>query len=218
MCAQYTIKTKASVLINDYKIYLSADIVEINERILPHKIAPVLVLNKDSNLILTSMNFSLIPSWSKDPKIKFATHNARIETVTEKPTWKIPFSKQHCLVPLNAFYESVYEGPHAGNIISFHTEHSDLLFAAGIFDFWKSEVSKDSFYSFSILTREPSSFIESNGHDRSPLFLKFEDGKKWLQLLNDNPASLDFLNSRFYEPELAVEIDRPLKTGWEKRK
>ena len=82
MCAQYMIQIKPSVLFPDFQISLPTDIDDINERKLPHKKTPVIVLSKDSRVMLTSMNFSLIPSWSKEPKGKFATHNPRVETIT----------------------------------------------------------------------------------------------------------------------------------------
>lgn len=217
MCAQFTLKTNKSAL-KDLGINLPESFTEINERVLPSKVAPV-VVQSQNELKLTGMKFSLIPSWSSEPKVKFATHNARIETVLEKPTWKIPFEKMHCIVPLTGFFESVYEGPLAGNIIKFEKDDNDLLFAAGIFDQWKNPTnSKDSFFSFSILTTEPTKYISDHGHDRSPIFLDFEKAKTWLKLTGSPSSQVDFLLSQNLKPSLSVSIDRPLKEGWEKRK
>ncbi len=127
------------------------------------------------------MSYSLVPSWSKEPKLKFATHNARIETITDKPTWKTPFQRQHCIVPLTSFFEFVYEGPLAGHMIEFKESSHSLLFAAGLFDHWTAPTphqnnttqNQNSFFSFTIITTTPSKFILDHGHDRSPLFFKF---------------------------------------------
>lgn len=218
MCAQFTLKIKASELSNKYRIKVPENLVSIDERFLPYKSAPCVVKTSEDNLKLTSMSFSLIPYWSKEPKVKFATHNARIETVTEKPTWKIPFKKQHCLIPMTSFFESVYEGPLAGNIIEFSDNKNDLLFAAGIFDIWKNSENKQNLFSFSILTSKPSKFISDYGHDRCPIFLNFENAKKWLTLLDDDALLVNFLLKNIQIPELNVQVDRPLKAGWEKRK
>jgi putative SOS response-associated peptidase YedK len=168
---------------------------------------------------VTPMKFSLVPHWSAEPKVKFATHNARIETISEKPAWKVPFQSRHCLVPLSGFYESVYEGPLAGNVIQFKPKQGELLWAAGIFDFWQKPAAHDSgFFSFAILTREPSAFILDHGHDRTPIFVKSPPESGWLTNVNKNPGDIARdLIAEAYHPELIVEVDRPLKPGWEKR-
>ena len=177
MCAQFTLKISKEDL-QAFGFTIPEDIQQIDQRFLPSKVAPV-VVKANADLKLTGMRFSLIPSWSKEPKVKFATHNARLETVLEKPTWKKPFESQHCVVPMTGFFESVYEGEKAGNIIQFHTNENSILFAAGIFDQWVNPENKnDRFFSFSILTTEPTKYILDNGHDRSPLFLLLADAKQ----------------------------------------
>lgn len=217
MCAQFKIQMTKDEL-EELGIHISNSFDSINERILPSKTAPVIV-KSSQNLKLTGMRFSLVPSWSKESKLKFATHNARIETVLEKPTWRKPFESQHCVVPMTGFFESVYDGAKAGNIIQFHKPDKTLLFAAGVFDFWKNPILEtDSFFSFSILTTEPTKFILENGHDRSPIFLNYTDAQSWLTFNSDPKSQIDFLLAQNQKPDLVVEIDRPLKAGWEKRK
>lgn len=217
MCSQYALKVEAKTLSETYNVQIPAFLGAIDERYLPYKTAPVIV--KTSGIQkLTPMNFSLVPSWSKEPKVKFATHNARIETITEKPTWKIPFKKQHCIVPMTCFFESVYEGPFAGHVIEFSKAKDGLLFAAGIFDQWNNPEKKESLFSFSILTADPSPFIQSYGHDRCPIFLSFTDAGDWLQIATDEKQMVQFLMERKLTPELQVIADRPLKAGWEKRR
>lgn len=218
MCAQYTLKTTATDLNEKYGIHIPNTLTSIDERFLPYQIAPVVVKTTASELKLTPMSFSLIPSWSKEPKVKFATHNARIETIMQKPTWQIPFKKQHCLIPMSGFYESVYHGPVAGNTICFGSESNQLLFAAGIFDVWKDQAADKQIFSFSILTTDPTAFISEHGHDRSPLFLNFDNAKSWLDMKDDDQKMIHFLHTSNLKPDLHVAIDRPLKEGWQKRK
>jgi putative SOS response-associated peptidase YedK len=218
MCSQYTVKIKTEELTERYKINVAGDLHTIDQRILPYQSAPVIVLDH-GDLKLTPMTYSLVPNWSADPKVKFATYNARIETIDSKPTWKTPFLQNHCLVPMTAFYESAYVGPLAGNILKFEQKNDDVLFAAGIFDFWKDPVDAgQSFFSFSILTRDPSAFIIDHGHDRTPIFINQGFIQGWLQ----KPVG-DFIDikkkllSNAVHPDLKVGIERPLKAGWEKR-
>ncbi len=217
MCSQYALKVEAKTLSEKYNVQIPALLSAIDERFLPYKTAPVIVRTNGFEK-LTPMSFSLVPSWSKEPKVKFATHNARIETITEKPTWKIPFKKQHCVVPMTRFFESVYEGPLAGHIIEFSKANEDLLFAAGIFDRWNDTEKKGSLFSFSILTADPSPFIQSYGHDRCPIFLSYADAVEWLQINTDEKVMIQFLMDKKLTPELEVKADRPLKAGWEKRR
>ena len=215
MCAQFALEISAAEL-RDLGIFVPDSVKSITDRFLPYKKIPVIV-STPQGLKLTAMNFSLVPAWSRESKVKFATYNARIETVHEKPAWREPFLSQHCLIPLSSFYESVYQGPHAGHIIGFTAEEKSLLFAAGLFDFWKNPETGESLFSCSIITTEPSAFILENGHDRTPIFLNFEDGKTWLDLKGDANILKNFLLAKNLNPDLEVSIDRALKAGWEKK-
>ena len=155
MCSQYTLKlsrTDGGESSGNILSQLGA----YDSTFRPSTTAPVVVLQNGQSKI-TPMRFSLIPHWSIEPKVKFATHNARIESISEKPTWKLPFVSQHCLVPVSSFYESVYEGPLAGHIIKFSGENDQALWAAGVFDCWKDtglekKSASPPIFSFSILT------------------------------------------------------------------
>ena len=216
MCSNYSTNARKD-LFQSYGVEVSDDFEPIDERFYPGSLAPI-IIEGDETLKLDKFNFSLIPSWSAEPKVKFATHNARIETVIEKATWKKPFLSQHCLVPISGFFESVYEGDFAGNVIKFQKPDKSLLFAAGIYDIWKSASGSEVIRSFTILTTEPTEFILKNGHDRSPIFLDFANGDEWIHLQSEGESMRQFLLDKNQKPELSIELDRPLKPGWEKRK
>jgi putative SOS response-associated peptidase YedK len=107
----------------------------------------------------------------------------------------------------------------AGHIIKFSPKDGKLLWAAGIFDYWqKPQTNEPGFFSFAILTREPSSFILDHGHDRTPVFVKDPKTSGWLTNVNKSPGEIAReLIAEAYHPSLNVEVDRPLKAGWEKR-
>lgn len=219
MCSQYTLKVKPNEIQDELDLIVPDILVDSESRYLPHSSAPVIVNDKD-RLKMVPMRFSLIPSWASEPKVKFATHNARIETILEKPTWKVPFVSKHCVVPMTSFYEAVYSGPLAGNMIRFRKDIDGTLYAAGIFDFWKDpEEPKNNFFSFSILTRDPSRFILEYGHDRTPLFIHANYVKEWLSIESKPPELIkqELLDNAFH-PNFNVDVDRALKPGWEKRK
>jgi putative SOS response-associated peptidase YedK len=220
MCAQFALKIKVQDFFAKYKIVIPDDLSDINERFLPYKKSYVVVQSK-SQPKLVRMNFSLIPSWSKESKVKFATHNARLESVLDKPTWKKPFLSQHCVIPMTSFFESVYTGPLQGHMISFTDPHDQILFAAGIYDVWKNPQNlNEILYSFSILTTEPSDVILNHGHDRSPVFLNFDEATNWLQIkasVKQENELVNFLKAHHQNINFKIQVDRPLRPGWQKR-
>lgn len=205
MCAQYLIKANLRALQNFFALK-DGENFEYPERIFPYSPAPVLTKNG-----IVKMQYSLVPSWSKEPRVKFATYNARIETVVEKPTWKEPFKKNHCLVPISGFIESIDEGEFKGHMVEFYG--SDLLVAAGIYDQWTDKKSGEVLESFAMLMTEPNDFIRTIGHDRQPIFLKEESARKWLTLEEKPESMRNFLLSENFTPPLEVRSDRLKKSA-----
>lgn len=214
MCAQYIVKLQALDLETLFGISISEDIPPWIERITPYTNAPVVTHNG-----IHMMNFSLIPSWSSERKQKFATYNARIETVIEKPTWRKPFESKRCLVPISKFIEPIYDNEYAGNMVAFERKDHEPLFAAGIYDHWVDKKTGEEVPSFAMLTSPALEFVKRIGHDRSPIFLPKEAFTEWLKPEKENPQKLiGFLREHRLNPPLIVEKDRPMKAGWEKRK
>jgi putative SOS response-associated peptidase YedK len=188
------------------------------ERIVPYGLAPVMI-HQEGKRVLTQMRFSLLPSWAKEPKVKFATHNARIETVLEKPTWKKPFLNRRCVIPMTDFIEPIYEGEYAGNMVSFHQKQAGLLMAAGVWEHWEGQ--GEVIESFTILTQAADPFIAGIGHDRTPIFIDGigKSGEDWLYE-GEKSADQCFEALKLGQQllELEVERDRPMRPGWEKRR
>lgn len=201
MCSQFTILKAQQEIASLFsiKLMMTEDNHKVSQNIFPYTKAPVIFFN-GSQQALTLMQFSLIPSWSKESKLKYSTHNARIESITEKPTWKKPFLKSRCLVPVSYFVEPVRMGRYAGNMVKFAPEDGKVLLAAGIYDSWENPADKTILQSFSIITRKASKYIEECGHDRQPVFLKPENIAEWL-------------SAELYEPENILSL---IKTSQDK--
>jgi putative SOS response-associated peptidase YedK len=140
--------------------------------------------------------------------------------VVEKPTWKDAFQKRHCLVPLTDFIEPIYDGEFAGFMVAFREASESWLLAAGIWEQWVDAGTGEIIESFAIITSTPDEFIARTGHDRSPLFLSSEEGKKWLAATNNEPSGLrSALEARKARGiTFTAERFRPMKAGWEKRR
>ena len=214
MCAQYDIKTPAEEIAEAmHRQFGTKGAVEWKPRVVPYGLAPVAVGKK-----LELMQYSLVPSWSKEPKVKFATYNARLDTILEKATWKNPFVKKHCVVPISRFVEPIYTGKLAGNMVAFENKEEKLLLAAGIWDEWKDKATGRVVHSFAIVTDDPSDFVKDVGHDRQPVFLSPERAEEWLENEGEKGEELrTFLKEVAEEPHFDTAIDRPMAKGWEKR-
>ena len=200
----------------------------LNKRVLPHSRASVL-LNRMSHRSLCPMVFTLLPHWSETRTLKFATHNARLETfdknhqvpvwIYEKPTWREAFMRRHCVIPMTHFIEPIYTGKWAGNMVRFSSQTSnEILCAAGIWEEWVG-LDGEVIESFAIITDEASQFVKKSGHDRSPLFLTEAGIQDWLDPKPHlNPAELvRVLRENSFHPNLRIDLERPLKSGWQKK-
>jgi putative SOS response-associated peptidase YedK len=212
MCAQFEVKFNSksfALLVNGPD---ADDDFFYERRVLPYTPSLVLLKNQDQyKLTMKEMSFSLVPSWSKTKKVSFATHNARVETITEKDTWKVPFKSRRCIVPLNSFIEPIYENEFAGNMVKFSQASGDVLFAGGLWDQWVDKQSGEIFESFTIITRPPLKYIEEAGHDRSPIFLEQDYFNDWLNPAMKEKELLDLLHAQKDNKEWVAAIDRPLK-------
>lgn len=214
MCFAYNLKTKTSDLRLPFAF--EASVTDFESKVVPHKDGWVLV--HFENFRMTQMHYSLIPHWSDTKKLKYTTYNARVETLKDKPTWRNSLKSRRCLVPLTEFYESVYEGPLAGHIVKFQSKER-VLWSAGLWDVWKDRETQTDWFSFAIITKEPYPFVQSYGHDRSPFFLEPAFFQDWLNPdWKDADDVLLTMQKHLKAPELSVEKERPLKSGWEKRK
>ncbi|MCO6431230.1 MAG: SOS response-associated peptidase family protein [Deltaproteobacteria bacterium] len=219
MCAQFILRTSLTRLLERLgaAVLPSNKDLTLPERVMPFRSGAVLTL-KDDSAVLELMQYSLVPSWSKEKRPKYATYNARLDTIESKAAWKKPFARNHCIVPISRFIEPIYCGEYAGNMVQFHDEASEFLLAAGIFDEWRGEPSGEPLRSFALITDEPCDYVREIGHDRQPIFLEDGAAREWLKV-NDIPVSQlkEFLRSNAVTPALTCEVDRPMKAGWEKR-
>jgi putative SOS response-associated peptidase YedK len=218
MCAQYRIASDMKKLARRYGIQLPFDPVDYTDHIAPHLFAPVIVKER-GELCFKKMNFSLIPNWSKERRPKFATHNARIEDIEAKPTWREPFRKNHCIIPMTKFIEPIYKNEHAGWMVSFKRSDENEMFAAGLYDQWVDRATGEVVDSFTIITGEPLPLVKTVGHDRSPFFIKDSSWNEWLDVKpQDALETKKQLQTHREEPDVQVERDRQMRPGWEKRR
>jgi putative SOS response-associated peptidase YedK len=139
-----------------------------------------IVSNSSENIEM--MNWGLIPSWANTPQaaaeIRTKTLNARIETITEKPSFK---NAKRCIVPSSGFFEWQEIGK---NKIPYfiYLPNSPVFSMAGIYDSWINQNGVKT-YSFSILTTSANELMASihNTKLRMPVILSVENEQNWLE-------------------------------------
>lgn len=165
---------------------------------------------------VTTLQWGLIPFWSKDPSIGNKMINARAETVAEKPAFKEAFKKQRCLIPANGFYEwqKLKDGSKQPYFIRFEDKHPMAF--GGIWDRWKSLEGK-VIQSFSILTTQPNEVMKPI-HNRMPVIIDPEKFDVWLNPIINNGEDLQMLlqpykSSNLIAYKISSYINSPKNQG-----
>jgi putative SOS response-associated peptidase YedK len=228
MCGRYSFVPTQVQIIEDLGAIERPPDLEQRYNIAPTQQA--YVITNDAPGQLQSMQWGLIPHWSKDDKGGGKMINARAEGLADKPAFRMPLRKRRCLVPADSFYEWRKEG--AKRKIPYRILRTDghLLFFAGLWELWgHGDALKRT---FTIITTDPSADVEPL-HDRMPVVLADrESQRRWLEaaaveeaveLLHAPPEGLlswyrvsEKLNSPSNEgPELHREVpeDHPAAPG-----
>lgn len=188
---------------------------------------------KDRKIEIAS--WGLVPSWSKDPTRAANAINARVESVSEKPSFRSAFKSRRCLVPANGYYEWATEVGDFKIKQPFFISKTDgsLLAMAGLFETWLNPKTGTELTTLSIITRESTGQI-AKIHHRMPVILPSDRWSTWLSTSSVNkeqvPQYLDLLdlskpdeglqawpvstavnNARNHGPELIkkVELEAP---------
>ena len=130
----------------------------------------------------------LTPYWSKTGKPKYATFNAKAETLTTSSVFREPFARRRCVVPITGFYEW-RKADGRGRAKAVRQPYlirplAGPMLLAGVWDRWRSRASRgesadEIMESFAVVTTAVCpqlSFI----HDRQPVMLSPEGVRQWL--------------------------------------
>lgn len=185
MCGRIFIQpsSKLNELLSSFGLG-GVELPELNN-LAPTENIPVIKQGVSGEMELTPMRWWLHPSWSKEaPNQKFATFNARIETVQTSPSFRGAIKYHRGIVPASAFVEWQTEGKHKQPFFIEGAE--EPLALAAIWDLWQSEL-----YSCAIIT-QPANESFSKIHNRMPLALTMAQAKEWL---NPHASAAELLSA-----------------------
>jgi len=146
--------------------------------IAPAQIVPI-VRDAESERIISTLKWGLVPSWSKDADIGNRMINARAETLTEKPSFREAFAKRRCLIPTSGFYEWAKTDSGKKQPFYFYLKEKDVFGFAGLWEEWIDKESGELLETFTIITTEANACLKPV-HDRMPVIVKATNYDEWL--------------------------------------
>jgi putative SOS response-associated peptidase YedK len=176
MCGRFTLYTQEKKIREAFHLEHEEPL-----GLVPHyNIAPSqdipLVRSTENGSELVLARWGLVPHWSKEPKTKYSTINARLETVAEKPTYREAFKRRRCLIPADGFYEwKVINGHKIPHYI--HDSKGELIAFAGLWERWQG--AGQTLDSCSIIVM-PSNTVMKPVHERMPAIIAPAHYDLWL--------------------------------------
>jgi len=150
---------------------------EPNWNMAPGSVAPVLALNGAGARSLVPMRWGLHPHWKTDMPEGRPLFNARIETAADKPSFRTPWRRRRCLVPMSGWYEWAGEtSPKTPFYI--HPKADELSCFAGLWDKWRVDEGI-TLLSYTILTTKATGALK-HLHHRMPVRLPKDQWQNWL--------------------------------------
>lgn len=141
-----------------------------------------IIANNNPELI-QPFTWGLIPFWSKDDNIRKFTLNAKIETLTQKPSFRNAINNR-CLVIADGFYEWQWLDPKGKKKQKYLiTLPDNELFAfGGLWSEWVNKATGEILHTYSIVTTQANELMSEihNSKKRMPVVLTPENESDWL--------------------------------------
>lgn len=151
----------------------------------------------DGERLLRPMRYQCrMPGWTAETEKQYpGTYNARRDNL--ETSWKRLFGRQHAVMVVERFYESVDRDGKAVELEFVPRTHEPLLVPC----LWSYD-ERDRLYSFAAITDDPEPEVAAAGHDRTILDLKPEHVDAWLNpggALRKMQAIFDDRRHPYYE-------------------
>ena len=199
MCGRYSVQRKTLLVANSLvKKNINVDLEQDNFNCAPGGKYPC-IKSATNGKYLEMTVFGYLPSWSK-PDFR-RLHNARLEGIETKVSFKKLIVNSRAVIPITGFYE--WQKVSEKKIPHYFTRIDDQdIFLAGIHDNGQ----------FTILTREAANDENARVHHRQPVIISKSQINNYFNLNNN---AVEFLNS-VKAPELkfhkvSTDVNNPSK-------
>jgi putative SOS response-associated peptidase YedK len=211
MCGRFTLRTPASVLIEQFDLDVrdggQLELFDARYNIAPtQEVVVVRADQTEGRRAAAPMRWGLIPSWSKEGPTGPPMINARAETLAEKPAFRTAFRCRRCLIPADGFYEwrQAAGGGAKKQPFWIHRPDGRPFAFAGLWESWSKPGGGPTMESCVIVTTEANRTLREL-HDRMPVVLAPGDYPLWLDGSVVEPARLQHLLAPCGEDELVAE-------------
>lgn len=131
---------------------------------------------EDGSRKAVNLSWGLLPSWAKDRKISARMINARAETLSEKPAFRVAYRKRRCLIPATGFYEWC-KGEQGKQAYHIYRQNHGLIAFAGLWEHWQQD--GETVYSCTIITTAANALMRPV-HQRMPVIMAEQHYWDWL--------------------------------------
>ena len=199
MCGRYVATADKSVLSQEYAAApVGNRTLEPDYNVAPSK-SVYSVVERGGERQLRVVTWGLIPSWAKDPKIGNRLVNARLETASEKPSFRAAWAKRRAVLPADGYYEWYIPESQADEKKPkkqpFYIRPRDEaeMSMAGLYEIWRDPSISDEDdpgafrWTCTILTTSATDKL-GRIHDRMPLLVDAGNLDQWLDPAQSEPA------------------------------
>lgn len=153
---------------------------------------------------VTFVQWGLVPSWVKDPKVGQRMINARAETVAQKPSFRAAYKNHRCLILADGFYEWQKVGK-TKQPYFIHLKSDEPFAMAGLWEHWEGDGLVIE--SCAIITTEANPLVQPL-HVRMPVILPAQHYDNWLDPNNQTASGLSDLLVPYPQEEMELyEVD-----------
>lgn len=179
MCGRYTLARFPTAVMRRFGITDSFP-GRARYNIAPGQFVPVLLRDEEMpRPAIRSIQWGLVPAWSREPDAAKKIINARAETLAEKPAFKNAVRYRRCLVPADGFYEWAKIGTGRRQPYYFQAAGGEAFCFAGLWEYWENRGTGRTIVSCAIITTVANELVKPI-HDRMPVILKEEGCLLWI--------------------------------------
>ena len=198
MCGRYALNISGEDLALEFAAGVKdASFTPSNWNISPTTVIPFINADDEKGEIrnVNTASWGLIPSWAKDASRASNAINARVESISEKPTFKSAFKSRRCLIPATGYYEWATELGQYKPKQPFYISNKDKssIAIAGIYEEWINPQTSSPITTAAIITREVVGILKPI-HHRMPVILPKSLWSTWLSNKSLSPDEIsDYL-------------------------
>lgn len=141
------------------------------------------IITSDEPNKIQFFEWGLLPYWAKDKSIQDKTLNARLESLSEKPSFKNVINNR-CLIPADGFIEWQWLDEKGKSkqkyLLDFNNQ--ELFAFAGLWSSWKDKQTDELLNTFTIITTEANELLSiiHNSKKRMPVIIRKGSERNWL--------------------------------------